>query len=158
MDEIALQLEHSVVADVSPSFAWNFRTDITNWSDPPAQFALDGPFAAGAQGTTALPGQELLHWSVRDVQPRKSFLIEMQLDHATLCFLWRFDALSERRTKITQQIELSGSNAGAYVGQVEAGFGSNLSDGMQRIAAEMAAAEKAGLQPLQPTSGKRASS
>jgi polyketide cyclase/dehydrase/lipid transport protein len=143
MDAIALQLEHSVEVDVSPSFAWNFRTDITNWSDPPAKFTLDGPFAAGAQGTTAMPGQEPFHWCVRDVQPRKSFLIEMQLDHATLCFLWRFDALAERRTKITQHIELSGSNAGAYVGQVQAGFGLNLSDGMQRIAAEMAAAEKA---------------
>ncbi len=68
----------------------------------------------------------------------------MQLDHATLCFQWRFDALSERRTKITQEIELSGSNAGAYVGQVQAGFASNLSDGMQRLAAEMATAGKAG--------------
>jgi Polyketide cyclase / dehydrase and lipid transport len=143
MDEIALQLEHSVEADVSPAFAWNFRTDITNWNDPPAEFALDGPFAAGAQGTTAMPGQEPFHWCIQAVQPGKSFLIEMQLDHATLCFLWRFEALSERRTKITQRIELSGSNAGAYVGQVQAGFGSNLSDGMQRIAAEMAAAERA---------------
>jgi hypothetical protein len=144
MDAIALRLEHFVEVDVSPSFAWSFRTDITNWRDPPATFALDGPFVAGAQGTTAMPGQEPFHWCVRDVQPHKSFLIEMQLDHATLCFLWRFDALSERRTKITQQIELSGSNAGAYVEQVQAGFASNLSDGMQRLAAEMATAEKAG--------------
>ena len=56
----------------------------------------------------------------------ESFLIEMQLDHATLSFLWRFDGLSERRTKVTQRIELSGSNAGAYARQAQAGFGSNL--------------------------------
>jgi hypothetical protein len=141
MDEIALQLEHSVEADVSPSFAWSFRTDIRNWNDPPATFALDGPFAAGARGTTVLPGQEPFHWCIREVQPGKSFLIEMQLDHATLCFLWCFDALSERRTKVTQRIELSGSNADAYARQVQASFESNLSDGMQRIAAEMVAAE-----------------
>jgi hypothetical protein len=143
MHEIALQLEHSVEADVSPSFAWGFRTDVTNWSDPPATFALDGPFAAGAQGTTFMPGQEPLHWRIREVWPGTSFLIEMPLDDATLCFLWRFDALSERRTKMTQRIELSGSNADAYVPQVRAGFGSNLSQGMQRIAADMAAAENA---------------
>jgi hypothetical protein len=143
MDDIALRLEHSVEAEVSPSFAWRFRTDITNWNDPPATFALDGPFAVGAQGRTVMPGQEPFHWCIREVRPGKSFLIEMPLDQATLCFQWRFDALSERRTRVTQRIELSGGNAGAYVRQVQAGFGSNLSDGMQRIAAEMAAAEKA---------------
>jgi hypothetical protein len=43
MKNIACQLEHSVEAEVSPSFAWNWRTDIENWDDPPAQFQLDGP-------------------------------------------------------------------------------------------------------------------
>jgi Polyketide cyclase / dehydrase and lipid transport len=139
---IAWELEHSVEADVSPSFAWSFRTDIRNWNDPPAQFSLDGPFAAGARGTTLVPGQEPFHWCIREVQPGKSFLIEMPLEQATLSFLWRFDGLSERRTKVTQRIELSGSNAVAYAGQVQAGFGSNLSDGMRRLAAEMVAAER----------------
>ena len=85
----------------------------------------------------------------------------MRLDQATLCFLWRFDGLSERRTKVTQRIELSGSNAGAYVRQVQAGFGSNLSHGMQRLAAEMVAAEKIAQntgQPLRPTIGADAAS
>ena len=142
MDEIAWELEHPVDVDVSPSFAWNFRTDIRNWHDPPATFSLDGPFAAGARGTTLVPGQEPIHWGIREIQPGKSFLIEIQLDQATLCFLWRFEGLSERRTTVTQRIELSGRNAGAYAQPVQAGFGSNLSDGMQRLAAEMVAAEK----------------
>src|SRR5689334_5041234 len=43
MSEIALQLEYSVEADVSPAFAWRFRTDVANWKDPPARFSLDGP-------------------------------------------------------------------------------------------------------------------
>ena len=62
MSEIALQLEYSVEADVGPAFAWQFRTDLANWNDPPAQFALDAPFEAGSRGTTLLPGQETLHW------------------------------------------------------------------------------------------------
>ena len=142
MSEIALQLEHSVEADVSPAFAWSFRIDIANWNDPPAKFALDGPFAAGSRGTTLLPGQAPIHWNIRDVQPGKSFIVEMQLDRASLSFEWRFDALSEHRTRLTQVIVLSGDNAPAYAVQVEAGFGSNLSDGMKRIAAEMSAAEE----------------
>lgn len=142
MSEIALQLEHSVEADVSPPFAWSFRIDVANWNDPPAKFALDGPFAAGSRGTTLLPGQAPLHWYIRDVQPGKSFIVEMQLDRASLSFEWHFDALSEHRTRLTQVIVLSGDNAAAYAVQVEAGFGSNLPDGMRRIAAEMAAAEE----------------
>ena len=49
MKNIACQLEHSVEAEVSPSFAWSWRTDIRNWDDPPAQFQLDGPFAANKE-------------------------------------------------------------------------------------------------------------
>ena len=141
MREIALQLEYSVEADVSPAFAWQFRTDVSNWNDPPAQFALDGPFEAGSHGTTLLPGQETLHWRICDVRQGESFVTEMQLDRATLTFEWHFDRVSENRTKLTQRIVLSGDNAGAYAGQVEAGFGPNLPHGMDRIAAEMLAAQ-----------------
>ena len=142
MSEIAWQLEYSVEAEVSPAFAWQFRTDVSNWSDPPAQFALDGPFEVGARGTTQLPGQETLHWRLREVRHGESFVTEMELDRATLTFEWYFDRVSEDRTKLTQRIVLSGDNAGAYAGQVEAGFGPNLPDGMRRIAAEMVAAQR----------------
>jgi hypothetical protein len=141
MSEIAWQLEYSVEAEVSPAFAWQFRTDVSNWNDPPAQFALDGPFEAGTRGTTQLPGQETLHWSIREVRHGESFVTEMPLDRATLAFEWYFDLVSEGRTKLTQRIVLSGENAGTYAAQVEAGFGQNLADGMKRIAAEMAAAQ-----------------
>jgi hypothetical protein len=66
----------------------------------------------------------------------------MQLDQAMLAFKWRFDELPGHRTKLTQEIVLSGDNAPAYATQIEAGFGSNLPAGMKRIAVEMAAAEK----------------
>ena len=142
MSEIPLQLEYAVEAEVTPVFAWQFRTNVSNWNDPPAQFAFDGPFEAGARGTTLLPGQETLHWQIREVRHGESFVIEMPLDRATLTFEWRFDRISEVRTRLTQRIVLSGDNAGAYAEQVDAGLGRNLPDGMRRIAAEMAAAEK----------------
>ena len=141
MSEIPLQLEYAVEAEVTPVFAWQFRTNVSNWNDPPAQFALDGPFEAGSRGTTKLPGQETLHWRICDVRHGESFVTELQLDRATLTFEWYFDGVSEDRTKLTQRIVLSGENAGAYAGQVEAGFGPNLPGGMERIAAEMVAAQ-----------------
>jgi hypothetical protein len=142
MSEIGLQLNYSVEADVSPAFAWRYRTDVATWNDPPARFTLDGPFESGSRGTTLLPGQEPLHWRIREVRPGESFVLEMQLDRATLSFEWRFDELPGERTKLTQHVVLSGENAGAYAAQVEAGFGANLPDGMRRIAAEMTAAER----------------
>jgi|SRR5215467_6551116 len=141
MNSIAYELEYSVEAEVSLSFAWNWRTDIQNWDDPPAQFRLDGPSASGSWGTTLVPRQEPLRWQIRDVQPRVSFNIEMPLDGAMMTFQWLFDAVSNHRTRITQRIVLSGDNAMAYVKQVQAGFESNLSNGMKRIADAMAKAE-----------------
>jgi hypothetical protein len=142
MNHSACQLEHSVEAEVSPSFAWNWRTDIKNWDDPPAQFHLDGPFASGSSGTTVLPGQEPVRWQIRDVRIGVGFIIDVSLDGAVVSFEWLFDAVSAHRTRITQRIVLSGDNATAYVEQIQAGFGSNLQGGMKRIAAAMTKAER----------------
>jgi hypothetical protein len=113
MKNIACQLEHSVDAEVSPSFAWSWRTDIKNWDDPPAQFQLDGPFASGSWGRTLLPGQEPLRWQIREVRPGAAFTMEVLLDGAVIAFEWLFDAVSNHRTRITQRIVLSGDNAKA---------------------------------------------
>jgi hypothetical protein len=134
---------YSVEVDASPGFAWRHRTDVANWNDPPARFSLDGPFEVGSRGTTLLPGQAPLQWRIREVDPGKWFAVEMPLDRASLTFEWAFEELPGGRTKLTQCIVLSGENAPAYAAQVEAGFGPNLADGMRRIAAEIAAAEKA---------------
>jgi hypothetical protein len=142
MTNIAWQLEHSVEAEVTPAYAWNWRTDIKNWDDPPAQFQLDGPFAKGSWGTTRLPGQEPIRWQIRDVRPGASFIIEMPLDGAILSFEWLFDAVPNSRTRITQRIVLSGDNAAAYADQVRADFGSTLADGMKRLADALVRAER----------------
>src|SRR4026208_2202283 len=62
--------QQSVDVDVPVAFAWQFMTDVRNWSDPPAEFALDGPFAAGTRGTTRVPGQTANSWVVPDTRPR----------------------------------------------------------------------------------------
>lgn len=143
MNDEPLVLAHSIEADVSLAFAWKFRTDIATWDDPPATFLLDGPFVEGSRGTTLVPGQEPLWWWIRDVQPGRSFAIEILLDRATLRFEWHLRVVSERRTKLTQRIILSGANAATYRQQVEAEFGTSLAAGMERIAASIVAAESA---------------
>jgi hypothetical protein len=140
MNDVVYQIEHSVEVQASPLFAWEWRTDIENWDDPPAQFQLEGPFTTGSWGTTKLPGQEPLRWQIRDVRPGKSFTIEMQLDRATLSFEWSFDGVSEQQTRLSQRIVLTGENGAAYAPQVRATFGSSLPDGMNRIAKALSAA------------------
>ncbi len=137
-------LEQSIEADVRLAFAWRFRTDIATWNDPPATFVLDGPFVDGTQGKTLMPGQEPIVWWIRDVQSGRSFTIEMPLKGATLRCEWYFSAVSERRTKLTQRVILSGSGADAYREQVQTGFGANLAAGMETLAASMVAAKRTG--------------
>ena len=137
MDGNLRHLEHSVEVGVAVTFAWKFLADISNWDDPPARFTLEGPFAAGTRGTTELPGQKPIRWHLLEVQEGDRYTIEMELDRAVLQFEWRFEALAERRTRLTQRILLAGENAAAYVPQLEAGFGANLAAGMQRIADTM---------------------
>jgi hypothetical protein len=116
--------------------------NVANWDDPPAKFELDGPFTVGSRGTTRMPGQEPLHWRLREVNPIKSYTTEMALDGATISFKWRFDALSDGRTRLTQHIALKGENAAAYVASVQSAFTSNLEAGMKKIAAAMERAER----------------
>ena len=136
MPGIVWQIEHTVEAEVSATFAWSFWSNVSNWNDPPNEFVLDGPFAAGSVGTTRMPGQDPILWRIQDVVPGTGATIEMELDRATVAFRWRFEAMSETRTKLIQRITLEGENAAAYVGHLDAAFGT-LPEGMQRIAAAM---------------------
>ena len=140
MGDLTWEMTHSVDAEVSAAFAWRYWTDITNWDDPPAKFELEGPFAAGTQGNTRLPGQEPLRWSIREMTPPEGATIEMPLDGATLSFQWRFAGLADGGTRITQRVALTGENANAYLPHASA-FAANMPGGMKKIAARMAAAE-----------------
>ena len=142
MVTVALRLEHVIEVDVPLSFAWQWRTDIKNWNDPPAQFQLDGTFETGSWGTTLLPGQPAIRWQLRDVHPPRCFVIDMPLDCAVLSFEWTFEPTSERATLMTQRIVLAGEQAPTYVDQIRTGFGSTLEPGMRRIATEMEVAAR----------------
>ena len=131
--------QQSVDVDVPVAFAWQFMTDVRNWSDPPAEFALDGPFAAGTRGTTKMPGQPANSWMIRDIDPGRAYTIEADsfFENASLIVQWRFDPLTDLRTRLTQRLQLCGGNAARYVDNIRAAFEPNLEPGMQRIARMM---------------------
>ena len=149
-----LVLEQSVDVPVTSDFAWEIRTDVSNWTDPPARFSIEGAFVEGARGTTIIPGQDPVHWLIGLVVPGKSFVVEVLLEGASLSFEWQFEALADAVTRLTQRIRLSGENAEAYVTQVERGFGPTLAEGMKRIAEQLVEADTA--HRAQPDSGYEA--
>ena len=151
MATVPWEITHSVETNASPAFAWHYWTNIGNWDDPPAKFELEGPFAAGSRGITRLPGQEPLHWLIREVTPPNAVTIEMSLDGATLSFEWRFVGLADGRTRLTQRIVLKGEKADLYLSQVKAAFTANLSDGMNKLATAMANADP--IRKSSPTPG-----
>ena len=130
--------QESVDADVPVSSAWSFMSDVRNWSDPPAEFSLDGPFAAGTHGTTQMPGQPPTSWIIRNVVFERAYTIEgFFLEHASLLVHWRFDPLADGRTRLTQRLELCGENAARFIDDIRSAFEPNLEPGMQRIARMM---------------------
>lgn len=106
----AWECQCSVDVDVPVAFAWQFMTDVGNWSDPRAEFALEGPFASGSHGTTRMPGRPPAKWTIRNVEPGCRYTIEggSFLEGAVLWFHWRFDAVSDGTTRLTLRVELCG--------------------------------------------------
>ncbi len=88
MSEVALTLTCSVEAEVTLAFAWQFRTDVTNWNDPPARFVLHGPFEAGSFGLPSCPRRARFAGESPKLCPAKSSVVEMPLEKAMLTSHW----------------------------------------------------------------------
>ena len=139
MAKAAWETEHAVETDASPDFAWRYWTDVTNWDDPPARFEFDGPFAVGSRGLTRLPGQEPIHWIIREVTPGKAATIEIPVDGGAVAFEWKFAGLADGRTRLTQRMVLRGEKAAAYLEHAKI-FAANIPGGMKKMAAAVASA------------------
>ena len=108
-------------------------TNVKNWDDPPAEFCLHGPFAAGSPGTTEIPGQPARQWRLSDVKPGDSYTIEISLAGAVILCKWMFTELPDSHTRLTQHITLEGEKAAVDKDDVERAF-AGLATGMSRIA------------------------
>jgi hypothetical protein len=141
MGNIAWEQTECVETDAGPEFAWKYWTTVANWSDPPAEFEMAGPFKTGSRGVTRLPGQEPIDWVLREISPPSAATIELPLVGAVLFFVWRFEGLPNGRTRISQTVRLEGQSADNYLSQVASSFAVNLPAGMRKIARAMAEAQ-----------------
>ena len=132
MSENVWNFAHTVECGAPREFAWRYWTNPENWDDPPARFEFDGPFTAGTRLTTILPGQRF-ESVLREVLPGSAALIEMDVGGATVRFRWNFSELAPERTKIRQEITLSGQGSATLVGPAKA-MELTVPDGMKRIA------------------------
>ena len=143
MNDVEWLLEHAEVTGASPAFVWTYWTDVAHWDDPPASFALEGPFQSGSRGTTSLPGREPLQWILRDVREGESYRIVSELEEAHLVCEWSFESLPEGGTRLRQRVGVAGPGAARQAEAVRQGLGPTLAKGMQRIARSLADAEEA---------------
>lgn len=142
--EVDWLLDHSEGTSASPAFVWTYWTDVRHWDDPPASFALEGPFQSGSRGTTTLPGQERLQWVLRNVREGDSYqIVSAMPEEARLVCEWSFEPRTEGGTDLRQRIGVAGPGAAAHAEAVRQAFGPTLADGMQRIARLLAEAETA---------------
>ena len=70
-------------------------------------------------------------------------IIDMQLPGAILSFQWKFESLSEDRTRITQRMTLSGANAAVLVAQARI-LEKSTPEGMAKLVAAIERSMKAG--------------
>jgi hypothetical protein len=134
-------LEHSETTPASPAFVWEYWTDVANWTDPPASFRLEGPFKGGSRGTTVVPNQEPVHWTLRDVHPYSSYTLVSELSDAELVCQWGFSPASDGGTRFTQRIGVRGKGASQQAEGVRLAFEATLESGMKRIAKLLGEAE-----------------
>ena len=139
---LAWQFQHSVDCNASRQFAWRYWTNIANWSEAPASIHLDGPFDVGSRLTTNLPSQTL-HSVIREVVKDREAIIDMQLPDAIFSFHWKFESLSDERTRITQRLILSGPNAEAFVAQASI-LEQSAPEGMKKLVAAIERSLNAG--------------
>ena len=132
----AWRFEYSVECLVSRDFAWQFWTDVANWAvvDPAVESVkLDGPFAAGAKGTTKPRGSDSVEWRVTEVEDRSRALIEMPAPGAVLRCLLTFEDSLNGGTRITQRMSLDGERAEDYA-WIGAEMEKGMPEGMQKLA------------------------
>ncbi len=134
MSDIAWAIDFAVETSATQAFAWKYMTDVKNWDDPPARFQLNGSFTTGSVGTTEMPGQPPRQWRLRDVEPQRSYTIEIALEKAVILCKWQFAELTDGRTRLRQTITLEGENPAPYKEDVERAFTPGLAPGMNRIA------------------------
>src|SRR4051812_45972623 len=107
----AWAFEHTIHCGVTSGFAWNFWTNVANWTvDVDVESVeIDGPFAAGARGYTNSKSSGRVDWRIVRANAGEAVL-EIPVPGAIATIVWTFvdDGHSSR---ITQRWTLQGEQA-----------------------------------------------
>ena len=134
--------EHTVECSVSKEFAWNFWTNVSNWTLDAdiISVQLAGPFAVAVTGVTQTKSSGRIEWRVAELQPGRAVL-EFPAPGAVARFVFTFEDV-EGRTRIRQQVELAGEEASAYVATVGRALQTGIPAGMRKLCKAMEAAAR----------------
>lgn len=135
--EPAWTFEHSIDCAVTPDFAWNFWTNVSNWAlDADVEsIEIDGPFSAGARGFTISKSSGRIEWRISEVEPGRA-VIEFPLSGAVGRFVWTFEDLGGR-TRISQRCSLEGEQARTYAIAVGPSVEMGIPAGMRKLCETM---------------------
>lgn len=136
---MAYHFQHSVDAPVSRQAAWQFWTNVDNWTlDSDIEWVrLEGRFRPGSQGTTKTKSSAMVQWRIAEVIEGESAVIEIATPGAEARFAWKFEELPETKTRLTQQITFSGAQTDDFARQMGTEFEQRIREGMQKLANAM---------------------
>src|SRR5690348_9716243 len=100
--EPAWTFEHSADCAVSVEFAWQFWTNVQNWTldSDVESVELSGPFAEGTSGATISRSSGLIEWRIAEIGDGRA-VIEFPLAGAVGRCVWTFEDLAGH-TRMTQ--------------------------------------------------------
>jgi hypothetical protein len=133
---VAWEFAHSVEVKASHGVAWDFWTKVQNWAeiDPAIEWVeLNGPFRAGAEGTTKQRGLAPIHWRIAKVREGESATIEIKLAGALARFVWQFEPISQGRMRLSQRMTIEGPETDNVIAGLGAGFTEAVRAGMKKL-------------------------
>ena len=128
--------EHTVECKADRNFAWQFWTNVSNWSamDYSVESAvLDGPFRSGAKFITKPRGGEAINGELEDVRDGRGAVVVIHVPSAALRRVWKFEDAGKRATRLAQQATIEGEKAQDY-GPALTELERTIPQGMQRLA------------------------
>ncbi len=78
-----------------------------------------------------------MRWEIAEVSDGNGAVIEIPLPGATAHFAWKFEGLAEGRTRLTQQITVSGEQLDMYSAKLGEEFEQGIREGMKKLSNEM---------------------
>lgn len=129
--------ENSVNCAVSVKFAWQFWTNVQNWTldSDVESVELSGPFSEGTRGATNSRSSGRVEWRITEIGDGRA-VIEFPLSGAVGRCVWTFEDFAGH-TRMTQRWTLQGEQAANYVESFAPGLETGIPAGMKKLCTTM---------------------